>query len=318
MTASVLTASVGHTRFEIWGTTAHLLVADANALPAAERLLRKVLRRIDRACNRFVPDSAISRLNANAGRTVMVDPMLLQAVRTALTAAEQTDGLVDPTVGPAMQALGYDHDIDEIPPDNPAPIRPVPAAGWHTVRLDDRLGTIQLLPGSTLDLGATAKALAADLAAAEVYDTLQCPVLVNLGGDLAIAGTRPGGWRVRVTEDHRAGHEIAGQVVGVRSGGLATSSRTVRTWRRAGRQLHHVVDPRTGRPAPITWRCVSVAAADCVGANAAATAAMVLGPQALRWLAVRHLPARLVAADGTVLITPGWPGTAPHSKEQAA
>jgi FAD:protein FMN transferase len=298
---------IGQVRFEIWGSDAHLLVGEADRLAAAERLLRRVLRRIDRACSRFVPESGLSRLNAATGRTVLVDPTLLAAVRVALTAAEQSGGLVDPTVGPAMAALGYDHDIDDIPVDDPTPIRPVPAAGWRGVSLDDRLGTIHLPVGTGLDLGATAKAWAADLAAAEIATRLGTAVLVNLGGDLAVRGTVPGGWRIRVTEDHRAGHELAGQVVSVRSGGLATSSRTVRTWRRAGRQVHHVVDPRTGRPAPITWRCVSVAAADCVGANVAATAAMVLGPGAPRWLVERGLPARLVGADGSVQTTPGWP-----------
>lgn len=305
----------GQARFEVWGSTAHLLVADDSATAAAEAILRRVLRRIDRACNRFVPDSALSRLNAAAGRTVLVDPTLLGAIQVALTAAEQSGGLVDPTVGRALAAIGYDRDLAAIPVDNPAPIQAVPAAGYATVRVNERLGTVQLLPGTALDLGATAKALAADLAAAEVADRLECSVLVNLGGDLAPAGPAPsGGWRVRVTEDHRAGHELAGQVVSVRSGGLATSSRTVRAWRRAGRQVHHLIDPRTGQPAAETWRCVSVAAADCVGANVAATAAMVLGPDAPGWLARRGLPARLVAADGTVRTTPGWPTTSKEGR----
>jgi thiamine biosynthesis lipoprotein len=314
MTGAIMT---GQARFEVWGSTAHLLVGDADAVGPAEAILRRVLRRIDRACNRFVADSALSRLNAVAGRTVLVDPVLLTAIQVALTAAEQSGGLVDPTVGPALAAIGYDRDLAAIPVDNPEPIRPVPAAGYRTVHVDERLGTVQLLPGTALDLGATAKALAADLAAAEVADRLGCPVLVNLGGDLATAGPRPAdGWRVRVTEDHRAGHELAGQVVTVRSGGLATSSRTVRTWRRAGQQIHHLVDPRTGQPAATTWRCVSVAAADCVGANVAATAAMVLGPGAPLWLAERGLPARLVAADGTVHTTDGWPNS--HEEGRAA
>jgi FAD:protein FMN transferase len=297
---------VAQARFEIWGTTAHLLVADETALPAAEVALRRVLRRIDRACNRFAPDSALSRLNAAAGRTVLVDPMLLTALGVAMRAAEQTGGLVDPTVGPAVNALGYDRDLAAIPADNPAPVRALPAAGWRTVEVNERLGTVQLLPGTCLDLGATAKALTADLAARELAARFDCAVLVNLGGDLAIGGPRRE-WRVRVTEDHRAGAELCGQVVSLRSGGLATSSRTVRTWRRAGKQMHHLVDPRTGRPADLTWRAVSVAAADCVGANTAATAAMILGPQAPAWLARRRLPARLVAADGSVHTTANWP-----------
>ena len=225
----------------------------------------------------------------------------------SLTAADQSGGLVDPTVGPALAAIGYDRDFAAIPADDPAPIRPVPAAGWRAVTVDDALGAVTLPAGVALDLGATAKAWAADLAASALAGAFGCAVLVNLGGDLAIGGTTPDGWRVRVTEHHRAGRELPGQVVTVRSGGLATSSRTVRAWRRAGRPVHHLIDPRTGLPAEPTWRCVSVAAVDCVGANTAATAAMILGPAAPGWLADRGLPARLVAADGTVHTVAGWP-----------
>jgi thiamine biosynthesis lipoprotein len=294
-------------RFEIWGTTAHLLVADPAAAAGAERDLRALLDRIDRACSRFRADSALSRLNGAAGSTTVVDPTLLAAVRVALRAAEASGGLVDPTVGPALAAIGYDRDLAAIPADHPEPVRAVPAAGWRTVTVDDALGAIRLPAGAALDLGATAKAWAADLAAAELAGRYGCGVLVNLGGDLAAAGVAPAGWRVRVTEHHRAGRELPGQTVTVRSGGLATSSRTVRTWRRAGAAVHHLVDPRTGLPAAPTWRCVSVAAADCVGANTAATAAMILGPDAPAWLADRGLPARLVAADRTVLTVAGWP-----------
>jgi thiamine biosynthesis lipoprotein len=315
-------------RFEIWGSVAHLLVGDAAALPEAERELRAVLARIDRACSRFRPDSALSRLNASAaagggGRPTVVDPILLAAIEVALAAADRSGGLVDPTVGRALAAIGYDRDLGDVPADDPTPVRPVPAGGWRAVTVDRELGAVTVPPGIALDLGATGKAWAADLAAARLADRFGCPVLVNLGGDLAVAGGTPAGgregWRVRVTEDHRvtkdhgvtrdhrAGRELPGQVVGIRSGGLATSSRTVRTWRRAGRLVHHLVDPRTGLPALGTWRCVSVAAADCVGANTAATAAMILGAAAPQWLAARALPARLVAADGSVHTVAGWP-----------
>ena len=305
----------GQVRFDVWGTTAHLLVDDDAVLPEAERHLRALLDRIDRACSRFRADSALSRLNAASGtvsgtaawRTTVVDPTLLAAVRVALDAAGASGGLVDPTVGRALAAVGYDRDIAAVPADDPAPIRPMPAAGWRSVVVDEALGAVRLPAGVALDLGATAKAWAADLAATGLHERFGCAVLVNLGGDLAVAGTTADGWRVRVAEDHRAGRELPGQVVTVRSGGLATSSRTVRTWRRAGRAVHHLIDPRTGLPAGTTWRCVSVAAADCVGANTAATAAMILGPAAPDWLAGHGVPARLVADDGTVRTIAGWP-----------
>jgi FAD:protein FMN transferase len=162
--------------------------------------------------------------------------------------------------------------------------------------------------GVTLDLGATAKALAADRAAARAASAAGCGVLVGFGGDLAVAGPAPaGGWRVRVTDDHLAGPEAPGQVVAITDGGLATSSLAVRRWRRGGRWLHHIMDPATGAPAGAYWRTVSVAAGSCLDANAATTAAMVKGRTAADWLSRSALPARLVRLDGSLLTVAGWP-----------
>jgi thiamine biosynthesis lipoprotein len=140
-------------------------------------------------------------------------------------------------------------------------------------------------------------------------------VLVSLGGDIATAGPCPaGGWAVRVTDDHAGGEDSPGQLITLQSGGLATSSTTVRRWRRGGSAIHHIVDPRTGAPAQSPYRTVSVAAATCVDANIATTAAIVRCERALEWLESTGLPARLVTHDGLVLHLNRWPVMA----EQAA
>jgi thiamine biosynthesis lipoprotein len=181
-------------------------------------------------------------------------------------------------------------------------------AGWRTVVLDARARTARLPPGVTLDLGATAKALAADRAAQSAHEAAGCGVLVSLSGDIAIAGPAPpAGWRVRVTDDHRSGFDAPGQWIALRSGGLATSSTTVRRWRHQNFEAHHLLDPATGRPAAVHWRTVSVAAARCLDANIATTAAIVRGARARTWLESLRLPSRLVAADGTVTHAGGWP-----------
>ena len=132
--------------------------------------------------------------------------------------------------------------------------------------------------------------------------------MVDLGGDIAVAGHAPaGGWPVRVTEDHAAGFEAAGQTISIVAGGVATSSTTVRRWAGARRDLHHILDPRTGEPASETWRAISVAAASCLDANTASTAAVVHGAGAPQWLERLRLPARLVARDGEVVRVAGWP-----------
>ncbi len=227
--------------------------------------------------------------------TTRLSPLLAEAIAVALRAARLTDGDVNPTVAGAMSALGYDRDFALLPDAGPPvrlTVRAVP--GWRQVGLDEQSRLLTLPRGVNLDLGATAKAWAADRSAARLAGALGCGVLVGLGGDIAVAGPPPeGGWRIRVQdvtgrpEDPPQGPAA---VVAIQEGGLATSSTTARRWRRGGDVLHHILDPRTGLPAPVYWRTVSVAAATCVDANTASTAAIIRGPQALDWLSNLGLP----------------------------
>jgi thiamine biosynthesis lipoprotein len=291
------------------GTTALLAVAEPDALDVAERLLREELAAIDAACSRFRVDSEITRLHARAGAATQVSALLGEAIDVAIRAAEQTDGMVDPTVGAAVQALGYDRDFDSIDPDRPDPLpQPEAAPGWWRIGWDAATRTVVLPRGVALDLGATAKALSADRIASHAAAATGAGVLVSLGGDVRVAGTAPeAGWRIAVGDDHERALVDPEHVVSITDGGLATSSITRRAWRRAGRTVHHIVDPRTGDIPVGRWRTVSVAAASCVDANTASTAAVVLGDAAPAWLAARHLPARLVDVDGAVTTTEGWP-----------
>jgi thiamine biosynthesis lipoprotein len=298
------------------GTTASVLVARDAGLPAARAAVVRELEAIDRSCSRFRPDSDLSRVNRARGRPTAVGALLLEAILGALRAARLTGGAVDPTVGAALLATGYDRDFDAIRPSR-RPLRIVRAPGWRVVEVDREAGTVRVPAGVALDLGATAKALAADRAARAAARCAGCGVLVNLGGDLAVAGPAPdAGWAVRVTDDHRAPAAPAGETVMVRTGALATSSTTVRRWRRGGATVHHVLDPATGAPACGPWRTVSVASATCVDANTAATAALVLGAGAAAWLERLGLPARLCRHDGTVVRVAGWP--APAEERSAA
>jgi thiamine biosynthesis lipoprotein len=292
--------------FPAIGTTALVLVTDPARLPGAEAALKADLAALDAACSRFRADSEIERLAT--GRWQSVGPLLGDALDAALAAADRSGGLVDPTVGSAVAALGYDRDFADVPAEDPRPATPPrPAPGWWRIRRDPAAGTVLVPHGVRLDLGSTAKAFAADRAAGRIARECGCGVLVSLGGDLAVAGPPPdGGWLVRVGEDHTRGHDLD-PVVTVRSGGLATSSVSRRAWRRGGRTRHHIVDPRTGDTPDPVWRAVSVAAGSCLHANTAATAAVVLGAGAPDWLAGLGLPARLVGFDGGVVAVGGWP-----------
>jgi len=169
--------------------------------------------------------------------------------------------------------------------------------------------TIAMPAGVYLDLGSTGKALAADLAATAAQVAVNGGgVLVSLGGDIATAGPAPdGGWRGLVAEDSSVPADGDGQVICVQAGGVATSSTTVRRWRRGQALLHHIIDPQSGLPAEGPWRTVTVLAASCVDANVAATAAIVQGEGAVDWLQTHRLPSRLVESDGTIHYLGPWP-----------
>ncbi len=295
MTASHLTRA--------WSCTIRLVVEDDRRLVAAAEDLDALLARVDIVASRFRSDSALSVANARAGRPTPIPKLLVDLVAAALDGAAQTRGAVDPTVGLAMQRIGYDRDIAAIESFRPDSRPPVRSGRWQDVRLHREAGLLTVPVGTALDLGATAKSYVADLAASTLSRRYDTAVLVELGGDLAVGGHNPDGWCVRVAE--REGDP--GQLVLVRHGGLVTSTTTVRRWAHGDRTMHHIVDPRTGEPVDGPWRTVSVAADRAFDANVASTGAIVMGDSALDWLETRGLAARLVAQDGTIHTTASWP-----------
>ena len=316
------------------GCSVRLVVADPDKLELCRSRLTAWLDAVDGACSRFRPDSEISTVCRGTG-PVEISPLLADALDAAIRAARLTDGLVDPTVGAAMAAVGYDRDFELVEPEGEpirVTLRPVP--GWHMIDLErpaDGISgpcVLRLREGITLDLGATAKAWAADSAATELAKVAGCGVLVALGGDIAVAGEPPlrstgeRCWRITVRDrtDVRTAAGAATAVpespaelgpeaeISITDGGLATSGTASRRWLRGGDLLHHILDPRTGLPAATPWRTVSVAAGNCLDANTASTAAILLGRKAPAWLTMHGLPARLVPADGgPIVYTPGWP-----------
>jgi thiamine biosynthesis lipoprotein len=299
--------------FPALGTTATVCVLDERRLDLARTAVEAEIDALDRACSRFRQDSELSALNAAGGTPVQVSALLAEALAVALRAAALTDGLVDPTVGRSLRLLGYDRDFTEVSARDGRRFRArlAPVPGWRAVELDRAAATARVPAEVELDLGATAKALGADRAAAAAGTAAGCAVLVSLGGDVAVGGAPSAeGWAVRLAGDHAAPVDGAGPVVVLRQGGLATSSTTVRRWRAGDATLHHVVDPRTGRSADTPWRTVTVAADSCVDANIASTAALVLGADAVEWLSVRGLAARLVRHDGSITAAAGWPAEA--------
>ncbi|MDE3130832.1 MAG: FAD:protein FMN transferase [Acidobacteriota bacterium] len=293
--------ALGRAEFPVWGGRAVVAVTEQAGLSAALAHVKRTVAAFDLACSSFREDSELALLNQSVGEEVVVSQLLFDAVREALRAAQLTGGAVDPTVGQVLVA----HHINPPLSDQPVRIEPVP--GHTVVKLDEHSRTIRLPAGAQLDLGATAKALAADMAAGAARTAAGCGVLVGLCGDIAVLGEPPaGGWQIRVTDDHRRG-DGPGQTVAIDSGGLATSSVTVRRAGDGQDAVHHLMDPGSGRPVVGPWRTVSVTAASCLDANTASTAAIVLGHDACDWLEGNGLPARLVAHDGSVRYVAGWP-----------
>jgi thiamine biosynthesis lipoprotein len=310
---STLSGELASARWEALGTNVMVRVSERGGLRRARAAIEYELDAIDRACSRFRSDSELARLNASAGRAVPASPRLIEAVEVALRAAELTGGDVDPTVGRALELAGYDRDwrLLAAPRGEPECRRALTAralAGWRTVTLDRASSSIRVHSGIRLDLGATAKAWAADRAARAAAEAAACGVLVSVGGDIATSGPAPsGGWLIRVTDDHRSDPSAPGQTISIRSGGLATSSTAVRRWSHTGSTMHHIIDPGTGAPVRATWRTVSVAAASCTEANIATTAALVKADAAPAWLDGLGLPSRLADWDGNVTAIGGWP-----------
>jgi thiamine biosynthesis lipoprotein len=291
------------TRFDLWGGIASVsTLADGDAHERAVAALRAWLADVEIAASTYRDDSEITALNAADGRSVRIGPVLAEALQVALAAAERTDGAVDPTVGRVTLSAA-------------AAIPTVTRAGTYrdiVIEPDGDHAVVTLPRGMQLDLGATCKAWAADRGALLAAEAAGSGVLVSLAGDIAVHGEVPdGGWLVLVTDDHREtsdSHGPAAQTVSLHGGGLATSSTTVRRRDTGdGGTVSHVIDPINWRPVTPVWRTVSVAANDCVTANTATTAAIVLGDRAQAWLETSGLPARLIGVDGDIVRVGAWP-----------
>lgn len=263
--------------------------------PSARAAIRSHFTQMDAIFSRFSATSELCAVNGARGPVVRVSSTFAAAVAVALEAACTSGGLVDPTLGASIEAVGYDTDFRELAPD-PRPIEPRPAGNWRAIRVSGRL--LVRPAGTVLDLNGVVKALTVDQAAS----MLDGPGWVSAGGDIATRGTPvtvalPGGGAVSLNE-----------------GGIATSGTTARSWWRGGELQHHLIDPTTGTPARSPWREVTAVGRDCLSADVAAKTGFLLGADGPRRLDGRGVAARFVAASG-VVETEHW--TTSVAREQA-
>jgi FAD:protein FMN transferase len=258
----------------------HAMGVDVVVGGAAEAELEAIgllFEKLDRTFSRFRADSELNHVNAGTTELVAASPMFVRVLSLALDAAVRTDGLVDPTLGAAIEAAGYDRDFAELSNDTRPPASAVPGS-WRHVRVAGRL--VVRYPGTKFDLNCVVKGLAVDAA----VQHLAGDGVVAAGGDVAVRGAAvvglPGGGSLKL-----------------RDGGLATSGTTHRRWQRGGRTQHHLIDPRTGRPSTSPWSEVTVAAGSCLEADVAAKAAFLLADQGPDWLDERDLPGLFRVGD---------------------
>lgn len=264
------------TRFPAMGSDAHVIVV-AGSAPHLD-LARTRVEALERRWTRFRDDSELSRLNRACGRPVVVSTDTYELVARAVDGWRITRGWFDPTVLPAMLDAGYDRDFSALDrvardprraSDGDSPARPAP--GCDGIVLDPVVRAVRLPPGVGIDAGGIGKGLAADLVVAELLDAGAPGACVNLGGDLRVGGEapEPAGWCIAL--------DGSTATVNLRSGGVATSSRLRRRWWRAGREYHHLIDPRTGAPARSRLLETTVVAGEAALAEVLATAAAVAG-----------------------------------------
>jgi FAD:protein FMN transferase len=257
----------------------------------AEEPIRELFDERDKRFSRFVENSELKAVNGRPLGISIVSDDFAAMLDLALRAARATGGVVTPAVGAAVEAAGYDDDFGRLPSDGP-PAAPVAVPDLDALALRGRV-LLRVEP-VVLDLNGVVKGKTVDDALA-----LQGGGWVSAGGD--IATTTP--VEVRLP---------GGASILLREGGLATSSVDVRTWKRGGLAQHHLIDPTTGGPAQTPWRDVTVAAQDCVAADIAAKAALLMGDGGLSWLERLRLPGRLVDGRGAVHLTRAWRQAVPH------
>lgn len=248
----------------IMGTDVQLYVS---VVPAEEKRAHLAmqgclewLREVDRQLTRFTEESELSALNRAAGRWFSSSELLFAVVREAVAGARASAGLFDPTLLGQLEALGYDRDFALLArqaedSQQPAPSMIGAGGGWRAIRLDHHRRGIRLPAGVRLDLGGIAKGWAADIALKHCFGGF-ANVLVNVGGDLRLRGKRQPDepWAVGIAPARQvpgASPVSDGIVLTLGRGGLATSGAAHTWWYQAGQRQHHLLDPRTGRPASL-------------------------------------------------------------------
>ena len=271
--------------------------AEKDARRGADAAIADVLR-IEAKYSRYRDDSVVTRINREAGNA---DVPIDQETAALLHYADQcyllSGALFDITFGALRRAWDFRRTPPRLPTDAELEAA-LSAIGWSDVEWNEH--AIRLpRAGMEIDFGGICKEYAADRMATLCLERGLEHVLVNLAGDVRVAGPQQDGapWRVGIRHPRQSGEVIA--TVELISGALATSGDYERFFEIDGRRYCHVLDARTGWPVR-HWQSVSVVAPLCVVAGSCSTIAMLLeasGEAFLESQGVRYLA---ITQDGTL------------------
>ncbi|HVB22910.1 MAG TPA: FAD:protein FMN transferase [Ktedonobacteraceae bacterium] len=297
---------MGSEEFRAMGTTISLLLPESQTTQGLQ-IVQTLFAEWEQTLSRFLPESELSRLNAQAGVSVVVSDLLYKVLTTALDAAQATQGLYDPAMLDQLVRLGYDRTFDDLPLVCYTPLFPgEPGGGWRGIRVDADRQRVTLPVGVKLDFGGIAKGMAVDAALEELLQNGINTALVNAGGDLAVLGLPPDAehWPIAVPgkEQH--------WTIPILRGAVATSGIAHRQWWQGNKLQHHLIDPRTGQSAQSDLWSVTVVTDRCEQAEVAAKVAFILGSRkGAEFLRRYNIGGLLVHEDGS------WETVEPWSRQ---
>jgi thiamine biosynthesis lipoprotein len=281
------------------------LPGDADA-PTLTGRVEELFARVQRSCTRFSDDSDLMRANRSPQVAHEVAPECAAIVDAAFDAYRATDGLFDPRILEHLVSAGYDRTFAEVPSvsDSSGAQPPsLPAGSPWRPRVDTRRSVVELGP-TPIDLGGIGKGWTVDAAAA-VLKPHVADFLVNAGGDLVVSGDGPNGdgWTAAIEDPLDGARTLAVLQLGTES--CATSSTGRRRWIKDGAAAHHLIDPRTGRPATGGLQSVTVIADTTVIAEVWSKALLIAGADVIsQFCARRDLAAYWMTTDGETSYSP--------------
>jgi len=299
---------LAHRQFFAMNTTVRVFAAEQVPVDLLERA-ESVFHRIERTFSRFRPDSELSRLNAASGNEVAVSPEMFRLLQLCLAYHDRTNGLFEPAILPNLEACGYDRSFELVPQHQHASVMPGPEArrSLRDVKMDSIDLLVRTPRAMRLDFGGIGKGYAVDEAAQLLRPAED--FLIDAGGDISASGDGPDGdgWTVSIADALVEGRERS--IIDLRNQALATSATTRRSWIRGAVTHHHIIDPRTGRPAHTDVLAASVIAQSATEADVYAKPALLLGAEkALTFLASLGVEGLLQTHNGRAITTTGWPG----------